>query len=111
MTVDEKRQLRATLLLEIEEAEHDLAAIKESARRYLLDVRDVVRTVESTLDKMERMQVPNLGPDPVDEMRKNQRLRNNFSFDAALAVIDQLRDASAKLHDLRRRKAEFGIGA
>jgi len=99
MTDEEKRQQKATLLLEYHEAEEDLKQLREKAAR----MAQPFLAVGDFLTRASRGQ-PRFGRD--------EGVRKSFEYMRpleALALIDEIDAAHEKLADLGRRKAALGL--
>lgn len=110
MTEDEKRQQKAMLLLEFQEAEHELANLRERAGRVAQPILDVGKWIMNAS--------PELGPsvNKVEFSKYDTRIRVNadryrkaVNFDDALALMDEIATAEKKLENLAMRKTELGL--
>ena len=110
MTDDEKRQQKAMLLLEHQEAENNLAHLREKAGRFSAPIQQVGRWVNHT-------QSADLyaGYDQEDKkldatIRTSVDLyRKALNFDEALALMDEIKAAEELVRQSARRKAELGL--
>jgi len=108
MTEDEKRQQKGLLLLEYQEAQQNLAHLKEKAYRKveaLDEVRKWIRSVQSVST--------NYSP---DELTRNNNIRTNLdtfrnamNFDDVLLLMDEIKKANQLLETLEKRKADLGL--
>jgi hypothetical protein len=108
MTEDEKRQQKGLLLLEYQEAQQNLAHLKEKAYRKveaLDEVRKWMRSVQNVST--------NYSP---DELTRNNDIRTNLdtfrkamNFDDVLLLMDEIKKANQLLETLEKRKADLGL--
>lgn len=108
MTEDEKRQQKGLLLLEYQEAQQNLAHLKEKAYRKveaLDEVRKWIRSVQNVST--------NYSP---DELTRNNNIRTNLdtfrkamNFDDVLLLMDEIKKANQLLETLEKRKADLGL--
>jgi hypothetical protein len=108
MTEDEKRQQKGLLLLEYQEAQQNLAHLKEKAYRKveaLDEVRKWIRSVQNVST--------NYSP---DELTRNNNIctnldtfRNAMNFDDVLLLMDEIKKANQLLETLEKRKADLGL--
>jgi hypothetical protein len=108
MTEDEKRQQKAMLLLECQEAQDNLAHLREKTRRMADGIGEIQKWVSDTL----RMQS---GHDQ-ERARRDGNIRANLgayrtlmNFDETLSLMDEFIAAEKLLEELRRRKADLGL--
>jgi hypothetical protein len=108
MTEDEKRQQKGLLLLEYQEAQQNLAHLKEKAYRKveaLDEVRKWIRSVQNVST--------NYSP---DELTRNNNIHTNLdtfrtamNFDDVLLLMDEIKKANQLLETLEKRKADLGL--
>ncbi len=100
MTQEEKRSQRAHLVIEIEDAEAELAHEQERAIRIAQGLRIVAKKLEGNADLVPSGEDFSLGSDlrlsPVDQ--------GYMDFVAVASSIESLRVARQNLHNLRVRK-------
>jgi hypothetical protein len=108
MTEDEKRQQKAMLLLDFQEAQTNLTHLTQEAGRMSTPIRKVgdwlsnAETTDYSYDQRAR--------EKDAQIRANLELyRQGLNFDAAVALMDEIKDARALLDRLEKRKAEFGL--
>jgi hypothetical protein len=110
MTDGEKREQKALLLLEYQEAEDHLPQLKEKARRkgqsfgvverwlrYIAGDRQAIEYGED-LSKVGDMIRPNL-----------EKYRENLDLDEIFQLADEVESAKLKVNDLRKRKEQLGL--
>jgi hypothetical protein len=109
MTEQEKRQERAALQIEIENANEDLAYLRAKALRLADGFAEVSRKFRTN---------GSLNPsgadfDPASEIENRIRpeLETLFDFTATVALIDQLRTARKKVFNLSERKAQLSTAS
>jgi hypothetical protein len=113
MTEDEKRQQKAMLLLEYQEAESNLAHLREKAGRMSAPIEQIGKWVShaqsaETHPAYNRYSQEYRSHDAA--IRTNLDLyRKSLDFDAVLALMDEIKAAEEALHKLGRRKAELGL--
>jgi hypothetical protein len=110
MTAHEKRAQRAELLLEIEEASQDLAAIQEKAIRLVEVFRQVLSAVEYAQAQSAKPVVLSNRRDPKEDLLEQVRTNDRYQVvnrESAVSIIQELSDARAKLDVLRQRKVNL----
>jgi hypothetical protein len=109
MTEDEKRQQKAMLLLEYQEADDNLAHLREKATRIAVPFSEV----STWLDHAGGIRYPGYREDDAKRnaaIRANPDLyRRNLNFDEALALMDEIVRAEALLQKLAQRKNDLGL--
>jgi hypothetical protein len=109
MTEEEKRQQKAMLLLEYQEAESNLAHLREKAGRVAKPYDDVA----AWLTHASSFQYPASRERDAKvnaNIRANLELyRKSFAFDEVVALMDEIKKAEELLAQLGRRKAELGL--
>ncbi len=106
MTDHEKKQQRAQLLIDLEDAESDLAHLREKARR-------IIDAMEAAATKL-RFNT-GLGPSG-DDFTMEGDMRNRLGpecqslpgYADLLKLIDELKVARQKVYNLNLRKAQIG---
>jgi hypothetical protein len=108
MTDDEKRRQKAMLLLEHQEAENDLAHLREKAGRLALRIKDVGEWLTDASPDHQHFSD--------DAARRNANIRTNIAlyrgalnFDDALAAMDEIVRAEELVRTLGRRKSDLGL--
>lgn len=109
MTQDEKRQQKALLLLEHQEAGEELAHLRERAGRLSTQFTEVGQWLSS--GKLGFTGVYGQERRTLDaSIRSNlASYRDATSFDDALKVMDEIVEAERKLDDLAKRKEALGL--
>jgi len=109
MTQEEQRQQKAMLLLECNEAESELAALKEKAKR----ISEAIKTFGAWLEGASHGQyshgnlhVASLG---AVNVLTDPRFEAAMSFDKANELVDQISEVQKRVDDLRNRKRELGL--
>lgn len=109
MTEEEKRQQKAMLLLDYQEAENNLAHLREKAGRVAKPYDDV----GTWLGRASSFTYPGYRE---EDAKRNANIRVNLeayrkslNFDEALALMDEIKKAEELLAQLARRKAELGL--
>jgi hypothetical protein len=102
MTEDEKRQQKAMLLLDFQEAQTNLAHLRQEASRMSTPIRNVgdwlsnAETTDYSYDQRAR--------EKDAQIRANLELyRQGLNFDAAVALMDEIKQAGALLEELAKR--------
>jgi hypothetical protein len=114
MTDDEKRQQRAMLLLECQEAEEELAHLSEKARKVTEKLRVLISFVESARPgEMKHVTYADKALVVKEKLHSqvvgNPGFREGLSFDLLLALVGELDQATEKLTELRRQKQSLGL--
>ena len=111
MTEEEKRQQRAMLLLEFEEATDNLASLREKAGRIGRDILEV----GTWLASMSAERGPSVETNRIENSRRDQRIRDSLSkyksamgFEDAVSLMNEIAGAEKILSDLAFRKRELG---
>ncbi|MDP9161048.1 MAG: hypothetical protein M3O09_12585 [Acidobacteriota bacterium] len=110
MTENEKREQKAMLLLEYQEAEQDLAHLRAKAATLSNRIDDVSRWVAAASRSYETVH-------PTAEQRYNKdveiladpQLKIAMDFDAAAKLVQEITEAKAKIEELARRKHSLGL--
>src|SRR5436305_7564072 len=106
MTVDEKRQQKAMLLLEYQEAEQELAHLREKAGRTAEPFNEVAIWLKHANLPVARSGNEDETRDA--EIRANLgRYREAVNFDNALALMDEISAAKNTLQVLAERKSNL----
>jgi hypothetical protein len=109
MTDEEKRQQKASLLLECQEAENNLAELKEKAKRRA----QAVHSIERWLKHLSGQSVPDYGEDlsKIGVMigANLARYKQELNLDDAFALAAEIKNAETLLADLRNRKQDLGL--
>jgi hypothetical protein len=105
MTSDEKRQQYGELLVDLEEAEQNLAALYERATRFQENVREVTKAVESTISESRGQSTGYHHLSSLMDIQNNSKYEKDFNLDTALGLIKEMKEAEARLDNLRQRKA------
>jgi hypothetical protein len=112
MTEDEKRQQKVMLLLEFEEAESNLASLREKAGRIGREILDVGQW----LGKMSADQLPDTEFQKKENTRQNSLIRASLgkyrtamNFDEAVTLMDEIGEAEKHVDSLVLRKSALGI--
>ena len=111
MTEDEKRNQKAMLLLEYQEAEEDFAHLAEKAGLVASDMNRLSGVIGFARNH------PDLSPSNSERARFERdeinkapdRYRASVNFDSAIALLKELDEAKQKLRSLRERKAALGL--
>lgn len=110
MTIDDKRQQRAMLLLECEEAESDLNHCIEHARRYADALQNVLSVVNHAVrdgDKAPREARLSIDAPSMEVLEREPFYREVLNLEPAKNAVQAIEQAKVKLHDLRVRKARL----
>jgi hypothetical protein len=106
MTEEEKRQQKAMLLLEFQEAEDTLAHLQEKAVR----MKEPIAEVEHWLNACNR------GYRQAHDFDRDRRIRSDpqayrdaLNFDAALALMDEIAKTEKLIEELSQRKKALGV--
>jgi hypothetical protein len=116
MTDDEKRQQKAMLLLECQEAEEELAHLSEKARKVIDKLRVLTSFVEAARPgEMKHATYADKSLAIREKLKSqiigNPGFREGLSFDLLLALVAELDQASEKLAELHRQKKSLGLGS
>jgi hypothetical protein len=108
VTEDEKRQQKALLLLDFQEAQENLAHLHERTGRIADGIGEVRRwisdaqSIQSSLNQ--------------DKIKRDTNIRTNsgsfrtvMNFDEILALMDECAAAEILLDQLAKRKADLGL--
>lgn len=101
MTDDEKRQQKASLLLEYQETEDELRHLYERSH-----------VISSALDALLRVIRPDLGvltPQSLSDLKALQNVRQALDLDAMLGLAGEIRRTKHKLKELQARKEALGL--
>jgi hypothetical protein len=107
MTDDEKRQQKAMLLLETQEAEQSLAELQEKAYRIAENIREIGQWLQEARGVM-NMRMSDAS-DRHARVISGQQYRTAMNFDAAAALVAELTAARQKVQLLHERKAALGL--
>jgi hypothetical protein len=106
MTTDEKRMHRAKLLIDLEDAESDLAFSRDKARDMVYAMRTVIDTLEHSVELE-----PSSGDFTADgdlEIRLSLAQHANFvTVAAAGGVISEMKKCRQSVFNLRERKRKL----
>ena len=112
MTEDEKRQQKILLLLEVEEAESNLANLREKAGRIGRDMLEVGQWLgfmsPDQLPDSEYRKKENLKRDAIIRASLG-KFRSAMNFDEALALMDEIANAEKQMASLTVRKSALGL--
>jgi hypothetical protein len=112
MTVDEKRQQKAMLLLEYQEAEDELASLQEKALRLSKTINDVVTFLNRNCNPRVRpasAQFEREAAEADAKVRTSAVYREAFSVDKVVSTIDEIQSAYKRVQELTDRKAALGL--
>ena len=112
MTLDEKRQQRALLLLECEEAENDLNHCIEHARRYADALRNVLSVVDHAVrdgnkPPRDKSYTSALDTPSMSVLEREPFYREVMNLEPAKNAVEAIEQAKTKLHDLKIRKSRL----
>lgn len=106
MTDDEKRQQKAMLLLEYQEAEGNLAHLREKASRMQEPFRDIASWLNSATLEFRKTEDFQLNAN----VRSNaEAYRKAMNFDSAVSLMDEIQKAEKTVEELARRKSALGL--
>jgi hypothetical protein len=111
MTEDEKRNQKAMLLLEYQEAEEEFAHLAEKAALLTSDLNKLASVIAFARSH------PDVSPANSERARFEReeinkaidRFRASVNFDSALSLLRELDEAKQKIRSLRERKAALGL--
>jgi len=112
MTEDEKRQQKAMLLLEHQEAEQNLAHLEEKAERLSRRIRGVSEWLSYAAQRnsdLSRDEIWIHGLGVRVEPLKDIEIARSMDFDAAAKLIQEIKDARSTLEQLSKRKQSLGL--
>ncbi|SRR6266404_2334134 len=105
MTEDEKRQQKAMLLLEFQEAQENIAHLHERTRRIAEGIGEVKKWVSDAISEFNQ-----------DWTKRDASIRANLgffrtlmNFDEILTLMDECAAAEILLSQLAKRKADLGL--
>jgi|ERR1022692_1616855 hypothetical protein len=111
MTEDEKRQQKAMLLLEYQEAEATLAHLNEKARRSVESLRQIAEWLAKAYDR-----TWNFNPDePIYAQGKpikileDPRYETSMNFQDIAKLAREIKDSMDTLRTLSERKQQLGL--
>jgi hypothetical protein len=109
MTEDEKRQQKAMLLLEYQEAEENLAHLREKAGKLYISIQEIATWVQKTAR-------PNSIGGHYEDAERAKRIEANLEqyraamdFDGVLSTVRAISESSLRLTDLAERKKALGL--
>lgn len=112
MTEDEKRQQKALLLLEFQEAETNLANLREKAGRIGREVSEV----GEWLARMSPEYAPNMEYNKADHVKRSATIltslakyRSAMNFDEAITLMGEIDQTVKSVAALALRKSELGL--
>src|SRR5258708_39663377 len=110
MTDEDKRQQKAMLLLEYQETQDTLAHLREKAGRMSAPFSQIGIWLEHA------QITQGDSPREAKDRERNSEIRDNadkyckeLDFDAALTLMNEIRDIARKLQELAQRKADLGL--
>jgi len=112
MTDDEKRQQKLTLMMEFDEAESNLAHLREKAGRIGKDMLEVGQW----LGYMSPGELPDTEFRKKENSQRNSliraslgKYRSAMAFDEALALMDEIAKAEKQVESIAIRKSALGM--
>jgi hypothetical protein len=109
MTNDEIRRQKADLLLEHQEAEHELANLREKGLKLMENYETVIKAIKGVSTRQYASSISE-GASAHAGIRANlESYREVIDIDKTLAVIDQIESCSAKVRELAERKTSLGL--
>jgi|ERR1017187_8666861 hypothetical protein len=110
MTDEEKRQQKAMLLLESQEADDDLAHLREKANQQVVKLREVAQWLED-------MTGEGYSPDILAQKREERERKISGSaeygqalnFQRVIDLVNEIKQARKKRAELHTRKAALGL--
>ena len=114
MTEDESRQQKATLLLELNEAEQELANLEEKARRISL----CLEAIHKWLDDFVRANIfdgtSNVGNTYLSQLGSvnvlsDPKFASAMNFDEMKDTADKIKDVRSRIVSLTERKRNLGL--
>jgi hypothetical protein len=110
MTEDEKRQQKAMLLLECEEAESDLAHLRERAARLSGEIGEVEAWLNRAAPFHGNRELTQKDIELDKKIRAKQQVyRDALSFDSALSLMDEITAAQKRFADIAERKSNLRL--
>jgi 2-phosphoglycerate kinase len=107
MTQDEKRQQKMELLLQYQEAEDDLAHLRERAKQISERLGKITAWLHDYYEFHNR---------PMQEINQRNyqivndpQYRNATNFNEMIELVEQIRVAQGKLAELAKRKESLGL--
>lgn len=111
MTEDEKRQQKAMVLLEYQEAQENLTHLREKVRRTAATIGELCKW----LTDAQALPPVRMGYEFPEEKR-NANIRANLgtfraamNFEEILALMDEVKRAETLLGQIEQRKNDFGL--
>jgi hypothetical protein len=110
MTDEDKRQQKAMLLLEFQEAEEELAHLEENAKRLAGDIREVADWVETATfpDFLRKREIQERHAKLSSEAG-SKRYSEALDFEKARDSVSLVTEAREKVEELKQRKASLGL--
>jgi hypothetical protein len=110
MTEDEKRQQKAMLLLEHQEAIEELKHLQEKAKRSAENIKTVADWVARCASPFTGVDYDKTTATLDANVRTNlAQYREKLDMNALLKEVDDLKKAEGKVQDLASRKASLGL--
>jgi hypothetical protein len=104
MTEEKKREQRAMILLEYEEARENLAQLIESARRMASPIEEVCQWIKDAYQPI-RLGYEQAVVKRNENIRANpDTFRNSMNFDKIVSLIGEIAEAKELLVELDQRK-------
>lgn len=108
MTDQEKRLQKAHLVIEYQEAEDTLSALRERASKLSVLICDVGLWLKGIGAPHHHFR-PDISAATMSMDTDQASHREAFDFDAIIALTEQIRFAQSKLSELAERKAALGL--
>jgi hypothetical protein len=109
MTNDEVRRQKADLLLEHQEAEHELANFREKAAKLMDVYESVVHILRAVSGGMYVGYSPEAETAETRIRANLKRYREDINLDNTLLLIEQITRANQKVKELSDRKTSLGL--
>jgi hypothetical protein len=112
MTEDEVRKQKALLLLDVNEAEQELAQLEEKGKRISIHLKGFAEWLDGVLRA--GMQYGASGEAYISAIGKvnvlhDAQFKISMNFDEAVKLFDQLTAVRKRLNDLNERKRSLGL--
>src|SRR6266852_1773018 len=106
MTIDEKRHQKAMLLLEFQEANENLAHLREKANRIVKPVCDVAQCLKAAAEASRSYDNKETAVSFAIKADRNAYME---ALASVLDVLEEIRAAEEELEKLGERKAALGL--
>ena len=110
MTADEEISVRGRFLVEVEDAEAQLALQQERVRQWARQMRETANVLEKSADYPPSGEDCLAGPPPTQQLPQ-VAYKPLPDYDGIIAALFELRQTRQEVYNLRQRKVIMGIRA